>query len=1633
MADPRPYVINGNSLKILNSAPVLNMRPSLGSLVQRQTIDIGCYPFPFMVNEENIPLDGRTVVVNGEPQRLETRPVPGWCSENTYAKYPGDPTFNNGKIVWAGNKGFIKSSLPGNNTTVERFFYDSAIGVSYPQVGLINTVFLGMDKTVPIEWSNLKDLSFAPGGFDDGVSFSYGETYDIANNVLFKAWSGLTFQDVSTPDQGGGGPTFAIRLMENYVLSGGTFSPFFDRYNYGCLEQIFNSPQFATISINPNEFWEGTGVCFGASGGLSGPDFILAALTGGDNAGSYFIFSQPDFPYSELTNGVTAGNTLSGKQLAINLYGLANESAYLGPEDPQGGFIDTLALLLGTNQKIVTLRTGLTASLRALDFNNPCSASWVYREDTELGKWGYQVIKAPVGEDRFDPGPPPEIGCNVRDYIDYITGITGRENGIVHPLSWMFWKGISAEGQQNFDYRLGFIHDAVDNGEEGVGLEKLEGIHDYLCYEYTDPNGNVSRTYYPVRPITSTWYNSRMAPAYPSGSEPRNFGLTIDKKYDFGFSESFRDLDPSVQGDIGLRRLDQEAAFDVNVQFVGTSSLNGVTGVLFPYLIPIASLAMSGIGPGNGDVTISGEFGKFGDWSKFKFGADADNSTGKLYQYYADGVSSAADFTQTTAPFSPGVGGQSKPDFRLFSWDALSRIRARDLLNPENEVKSSFNTSSDNPNPLGSATYESTRTLTMDGSNVIVDGEQFPPASLPSGFQQGLTYSRIEEGGAVVVPLDCGSYVNVVRWANITPPTEPTNPGITATRQLIARVPLGGSEKNLAQIEAIAGGVVGEIDNNTSNNFKRSGSVSNTSTNFYPQQSLPNFFFTTEADDPVRGIFAVPYYLTAEEYTTKYGQDGGAGTDQRWWENIDIANYMLETFFWNGNPDEFENAKGSLATTIAQELLNGGVWSDPQQVGGLGFRSTGYGTPEQDDLDTIRPGIIQAITDGVHPAFIFRLLTTDILESLGIESSCFATWRNGGTPCHQLQDVINGLVAPGKIYRSYFSGNVNCGNVGSLWDFSNESLFDVNRGLDFFNQSVVGYINGQFGAREPVFAYSTPIFSPFPEDVDTNPNFKYQNQDCAGAAGISDPPSGAALSLFGTQFAEVLKQVEGKTTDLNDPIAVREELFAYPGITATNTIDGSDNNVGDTTVGEWLDGKLQSIVAYYNTNRRNADILPVDSLLTSLYGSRFESYKNELANLAEYRLWAVKPACLEEWTPACADLANALSNNANYRRAAYAPQSSVFRDEDYNSGIPQSQRTNRITVEQSIRPTGINTTTTTMGDILPENEGFIGAFRTVYVEPLGLATNVLASEAQAVPRATISSTVLGKISSIIDSNGFIRDVNVITFESGFGTKILGNNDTGSLTISVEGLSMGSLSDTGISGPQDGDILVYDAELAKWINRPFSEVVQPYMGFTGNINTDPDFYYQGTPPDAGITIGTRWMDSNTGIEYIYVNDGDNDLWLQSSVDTAIGATGATGSQGIQGITGATGATGSQGIQGITGATGAAGATGSQGIQGITGTFVYETVLVEGATYQAFDTDYYIGVSYGGMVTITLPSDPEEGKTVVVKDASGRASYTNRSITVVGATSGDRIDNQDHASINIDNGALQFIYKDGWRII
>lgn len=90
-------------------------------------------------------------------------------------------------------------------------------------------------------------------------------------------------------------------------------------------------------------------------------------------------------------------------------------------------------------------------------------------------------------------------------------------------------------------------------------------------------------------------------------------------------------------------------------------------------------------------------------------------------------------------------------------------------------------------------------------------------------------------------------------------------------------------------------------------------------------------------------------------------------------------------------------------------------------------------------------------------------------------------------------------------------------------------------------------------------------------------------------------------------------------------------------------------------------------------------------------------------------------------------------------------------------------------------------------------------------------------------------------------------------------------------------------------------------------------------------------------------------------------------------------------------------------------------------------VYNTTQVTTSTYTVQDNDFYIGVNYAGPVTITLPASANSGRMLIIKDEDGDAE-TNP-ITVLGTVDNDA----GGFIIQLDNGAIQMIYRNGWRIV
>ena len=89
--------------------------------------------------------------------------------------------------------------------------------------------------------------------------------------------------------------------------------------------------------------------------------------------------------------------------------------------------------------------------------------------------------------------------------------------------------------------------------------------------------------------------------------------------------------------------------------------------------------------------------------------------------------------------------------------------------------------------------------------------------------------------------------------------------------------------------------------------------------------------------------------------------------------------------------------------------------------------------------------------------------------------------------------------------------------------------------------------------------------------------------------------------------------------------------------------------------------------------------------------------------------------------------------------------------------------------------------------------------------------------------------------------------------------------------------------------------------------------------------------------------------------------------------------------------------------------------------------HETKLITTPSYSITTKDYYLGVNYAGPVTITLPTIVNNGRMYIIKDESGICS-TNP-ITVIG-----NVDNDPGGFILAqDNGGIQLIYRNGWRIV
>ena len=159
------------------------------------------------------------------------------------------------------------------------------------------------------------------------------------------------------------------------------------------------------------------------------------------------------------------------------------------------------------------------------------------------------------------------------------------------------------------------------------------------------------------------------------------------------------------------------------------------------------------------------------------------------------------------------------------------------------------------------------------------------------------------------------------------------------------------------------------------------------------------------------------------------------------------------------------------------------------------------------------------------------------------------------------------------------------------------------------------------------------------------------------------------------------------------------------------------------------------------------------------------------------------------------------------------------------------------------------------------------------------------------------------------------------------------------------------------------------------------------GTSGTGGTGVEFYFQQNAPSPNPTApGARWIDSDNGIEYVWVFDGTAYSWMQP---TQLGS-----------------------VQ-------------------------YNATVIPTATYAAGFAYEYYGVIYSlGICTVTLPtgaSPADDGRFLTFADEVGGISAGNRGILVQG-TGGQLING--HASIlmQIERMSLTFLFRNNsWKTI
>ena len=220
-------------------------------------------------------------------------------------------------------------------------------------------------------------------------------------------------------------------------------------------------------------------------------------------------------------------------------------------------------------------------------------------------------------------------------------------------------------------------------------------------------------------------------------------------------------------------------------------------------------------------------------------------------------------------------------------------------------------------------------------------------------------------------------------------------------------------------------------------------------------------------------------------------------------------------------------------------------------------------------------------------------------------------------------------------------------------------------------------------------------------------------------------------------------------------------------------------------------------------------------------------------------------------------------------------------------------------------------------------------------------------------------------------------------------------------------------------------------ITPWCPPPFTNTQDNDMAFFVTSGSGPQGPAgpqgaQGDPGPIGPT-GSQG-EQGVGVKNAWVGNPDGELFISLTDGKVIIAGEVVGPQGERGEQGEKGDQGEKGEQGVQGDRGP---QGQQGEPGYCSGCRNNTILV-GSTYRATNDDFYIGVDSNEPTTVYLPTEPVDGKIIIVK-AEMKPPIGNRKVTVK-CLNDDLIDGYSEYVIQVSNESLTIIYRgNGWHKI